>query len=74
MTLGSDEILTALRVFGLGFPGAHGKSPWPDHDDLAIKDRIFAYLPKAGSAFSLGFKLPYTGAAVLDLPFAAPTA
>ena len=44
----SDEILTELRAFGLGLPGAHSKSPWPDHDDLAVNDKTFAYLPKAG--------------------------
>jgi predicted DNA-binding protein (MmcQ/YjbR family) len=74
LTHSNNDILASLRRFGLSLPGAHGKSPWPDHDDLAVNDKTFAYLPKAGGPFSLGVKLPYTGSAVLDLPFAAPTA
>jgi predicted DNA-binding protein (MmcQ/YjbR family) len=69
----ADAILAALKAFGLGLPGAHSKSPWPDHDDLAVNDKTFAYLPKEGGAFTLSVKLPYTGAAVLDLPYASPT-
>ena len=69
----SDEILKQLRAWGLTLPGAHSKAPWPDHDDLAVKDKTFAYLPKAGQPFSLSVKLPYTGAAALDLPYATPT-
>ena len=69
----SDSILKELRAWGLTLPGAHSKAPWPEHDDLAVKDKTFAYLPVAGAPFSLSVKLPYTGAAVLDLPYAAPT-
>jgi hypothetical protein len=32
----SDRILRALRAFGLAYPGAHTKSPWPGHLDLAV--------------------------------------
>jgi len=73
MSEASDGILTALRAFGLGLPGAHSKSPWPDHDDLAVNDKTFAYLPFAGGAFTLSCKLPYTGFEALRLPFAEPT-
>ena len=65
----SDAILTALRAFGLGLPGAHSKSPWPEHDDLAVNDKTFAYLPKAGGAFTLSCKLPYTGYEALEAAF-----
>ena len=68
-----DSILAELRAFGLTYPGAHSKSPWPDHDDLAVNDKTFAYLPKAGGDFSLSVKLPYTGEVALDLPYAGPT-
>src|SRR5262245_36838573 len=37
-----------LRAFGLGFPGAHTKSPWPGHDDLAVNDKTFVYLSAEG--------------------------
>jgi predicted DNA-binding protein (MmcQ/YjbR family) len=69
----ADEIAKALRTFGLAFPGAHSKSPWPGHDDLAVNDKTFAYLPADGEPFSLSVKLPYTGEVALDLPFAKPT-
>ena len=68
------ELLEELRAFGLSLPGAHCKSPWPDHDDLAVKDKTFAYLPAKDQPFSLSCKLPYTGYAALQLPFAKPTA
>jgi predicted DNA-binding protein (MmcQ/YjbR family) len=69
----SESIVEELREWGLTLPGAHRKSPWPDHDDLAVKDKTFAYLPKKGSPFSLSCKLPYTGYEALQLPFAEPT-
>jgi predicted DNA-binding protein (MmcQ/YjbR family) len=69
----SIEIVEALRTWGLALPGAHRKSPWPDHDDLAVKDKTFAYLPPAGKPLSLSVKLPYTGHEVLQLSFAEPT-
>ena len=67
------DVLEELRTWGLTLPGAHRKSPWPDHDDLAVNDKTFAYLPKRGEPFSLSCKLPYTGSAALELPYAAPT-
>ena len=66
-------IVDDLRAWGLALPGAHRKSPWPEHDDLAVKDKTFAYLPAAGQPFKLSVKLPYTGSVALDLPFAEPT-
>jgi len=68
------DLLEELRAFGLSFPDAHRKSPWPDHDDLAVNDKTFAYLPGKGKPFSLSCKLPYTGYEALQLPFAKPTA
>jgi predicted DNA-binding protein (MmcQ/YjbR family) len=70
----SDSVLGELRAFGLAYPGAHSKAPWPEHDDLAVNDKTFAYLPVAGQPFSLSVKLPYTGEVALELPFARPTA
>jgi predicted DNA-binding protein (MmcQ/YjbR family) len=68
-----DELLAELRAWGLTLPGAHSKAPWPEHDDLAVNDKTFAYLPVAGQPFSLSCKLPYTGDNALQLPFAQPT-
>ena len=74
MSEATDAILAELRAFGLAYPGAHSKAPWPAHDDLAVNDKTFAYLPVAGQPFSLSVKLPYTGEVALDLPYAKPTA
>jgi predicted DNA-binding protein (MmcQ/YjbR family) len=68
-----DALLRKLRAWGLALPGAHSKSPWPGHDDLAVKDKTFGYLSADGEPFSVSFKLPYTGHEALQLPFAAPT-
>ena len=68
-----EKIVVELRAWGLSLPGAHGRSPWPDHDDLAVKDKTFAYLPPNGKTFTLSVKLPYTGYEALRLPFAQPT-
>ena len=68
-----DALVAELRAWGLTLPGAHSKAPWPEHDDLAVKDKTFAYLPAKGRPFSLSCKLPYTGYEALQLPFAQPT-
>lgn len=73
MTEATDAILSELRAFGLGYPGAHGKSPWPGHDDLAVKDKTFAYLAADGEPFSISCKLRFTSEAALALPYAKPT-
>ena len=66
--------LKTLRAFGLAYPGAHTKSPWPGHLDLAVKDRTFAYLSIEGEPFSTSCKLPHSVASALLLPFTTPTA
>ena len=63
----------ALRAYGLAFPGAHLKSPWPGHKDLAVKDKTFAYLSIEGEPFSISCKLPTSAAFALTLPFSTPT-
>jgi predicted DNA-binding protein (MmcQ/YjbR family) len=74
VTSKSEAIVDELRTWGLTLPGAHRKSPWPDHDDLAVNDKTFAYLPGKGKSFGLSVKLPYTGYEALQFPFAKPTA
>lgn len=73
MSAKTDAIVRELRAFGMAYPGAHSKSPWPGHDDLAVRDKTFAYLPVEGDPFSLSVKLPYTGEVALGLPYARPT-
>lgn len=63
-----------LRAFGLGYPGAHPKSPWPGHEDLAVNDKTFAYLNLDGEPLRLSCKLPASGALALTMPNTQPTA
>jgi hypothetical protein len=56
-----------LRQFGLRYPGAHTKSPWPGHLDLAVNDKTFAYLSHAGEPLSISCKLPRSAEAALSL-------
>lgn len=70
----TDAVLKELREFGLAYPGAHTKSPWPGHLDLAVNDKTFAYLSVEGEPFSISCKLPQSSAVALMLPFASPTA
>jgi predicted DNA-binding protein (MmcQ/YjbR family) len=70
----TDALLEELREFGLRYPGAHTKSPWPGHLDLAVNDKTFAYLSIEGQPFSISCKLPHSNTAALMLPFAKPTA
>jgi predicted DNA-binding protein (MmcQ/YjbR family) len=70
----TDGILEELRAFGLTYPGAHFKSPWPGHMDLAVKDKTFAYLSLEGEPLAISCKLPRSSAMALMLPFCKPTA
>jgi predicted DNA-binding protein (MmcQ/YjbR family) len=69
----TKAVLKELRAFGLRFPGAHLKSPWPGHLDLAVKDKTFAYLSIEGEPFGISCKLPQSNAIALMLPFTEPT-
>jgi hypothetical protein len=68
-----DAIQRTLKKFGMAYPEAHGKSPWPGHDDLAVRNKTFAYLSSEGEPLSISCKLPLTGQMALTLPFASPT-
>ena len=67
-----DRVMAELRAFGAAYPGAHSKSPWPGHDDLAVNNKTFAYLSVEGEPFSMSVKLPFTGEEARSLPFARP--
>ncbi|MBL8750297.1 MAG: MmcQ/YjbR family DNA-binding protein [Planctomycetes bacterium] len=63
-----------LRELGLRrYPGAHLKSPWPGHMDLAVNDKTFAYLSAPGDPPGLSLKLPESHPLALSLPGAQPT-
>ena len=72
-SLPTDAIVRELREFGLRYPGAHTKSPWPGHLDLAVNDKTFAYLSIEGEPFGISCKLPQSSTAALMFPFAQPT-
>jgi len=68
------QAIVHLRELGLRrFPGAHTKSPWPGHLDLAVKDKTFAYLSAPGDPPSVSLKLPESHPLALSLPGAEPT-
>ena len=69
----TDAMLKQLRAFGLAYPGAHPKSPWPGHLDLAVNDKTFAYLSLEGEPLHISCKLPQSSAVALMLPFCKPT-
>lgn len=72
--LPTDKIVKELREWGLAtYPGAHLKSPWPGHMDLAVNDKTFAYLSIEGEPFGISCKLPKTSGVALMLPFCQPT-
>lgn len=66
--------LLELRQLGLSYPETHMKSPWPDHMDLAVRNKTFAYLSTEGEPLSISCKLPESCQTALSLPFASPTA
>jgi len=68
-----DAIVRELRAFGLAYPGAHLKSPWPGHADLAVNDKTFAYLSVEGEPLGISCKLPRSADLALALPFTKPT-
>lgn len=71
----AQKVILHLRERGLArYPGAHGKSPWPGHLDLAVNDKTFAYLSAPGDPPSLSLKLPSSAPLALSLPGAEPTA
>jgi predicted DNA-binding protein (MmcQ/YjbR family) len=72
-TPSADALIKELRAFGLTYPGAYTKSPWPGHMDLAVKDKTFAFLSADGEPFSISCKLPESSLAALSLPHASPT-
>lgn len=70
----ADALIAKLRTFALNYPGAHTRSPWPEHLDACVKDKTFAFLPAPGQPFHVTLKLPFTGPEALEQSGAKPTA
>lgn len=73
MSRSHDTVHAALKKFGLGLPGAHSKSPWPEHDDLAVKGKTFAFVSVAGQPLHISVKLTVSREATLQRADAKPT-
>ncbi len=73
MSKKSDAAANKLRDYGLTYPGAHLKSPWPEHKDLAVNDKTFAYLSVPGKPFAISCKLKESAKEALKLPYTSPT-
>jgi hypothetical protein len=69
----TDDVARALRAAGLALPGAHTKSPWPGHLDLAVKDKTFASLPVDGDPCKVSVKFGASHEVAMLIPGAAPT-
>ena len=69
----ADALVSALRAHGMTYPGAQVKSPWPEHLDLAVKDKTFAFLPAPGHDFHITLKLPFRHETALERAGAEPT-
>ena len=67
------DTLLHLRAFGLRYPGAGTKSPWPGHKDLVVGDKTFAFLSVEGDPLSISCKLDASRKEALLAPFAKPT-
>jgi predicted DNA-binding protein (MmcQ/YjbR family) len=74
MSKNHPKFADRLRAVGLRYPGAHIKSPWPGHEDLAVNDKTFAYLSASGDPFSISCKLPESHDVARTLSCAVPTA
>lgn len=67
------QALRELRAFGLTFPASELRSPWPEHLDLVVRGKTFAFLPADGQPFTISCKLPESAAIALMLPGVEPT-
>ena len=66
-------VLKTLKTFGLALPDTQPKSPWPGHDDVAVKDKTFAFMSVSSGDLIVSVKLPVTGKEVLKRGDAKPT-
>ena len=68
-----DQVIADLHSFGMAFPEAQIRSPWPGHQDLVVRDKTFTFLSVWDDVFRLSCKLPISGEAALIFPFCSPT-
>ncbi|MFN7146818.1 MAG: MmcQ/YjbR family DNA-binding protein [Myxococcota bacterium] len=69
------EIAAAMRDHALALPGATEDFPWGERV-VKVNKKVFVFLGKAeeeGGSFGFSVKLPESGEAALELPYASPT-
>ncbi len=70
------ETTAALRDFALSLPGAVEEFPWGERV-VKVNKKVFVFLGMAAGdgpgALGLSVKLPESGEAALELPYAKPT-
>jgi predicted DNA-binding protein (MmcQ/YjbR family) len=69
----APAVLKKLKAFGLSLPATEPKSPWPGHDDVAVKNKTFAFMSVSSGDLVVSVKLPVTGKEVLKRGDAKPT-
>jgi predicted DNA-binding protein (MmcQ/YjbR family) len=70
-----DPLATAslsLRDYGLTYPQSVEESPWGERA-IKVKGKVFVFLSLHKGKFYVTVKLPVSGFAALQLPFAEPT-
>jgi hypothetical protein len=68
-----DAARQALRNFGLTYPEAGLKRPWPEHLDLVVRGKTFAFMNVEGMPLKISCKLPRSRSEATAHPFASPT-
>jgi hypothetical protein len=68
-----DAARQALRAFGLTYPDAVLKRPWPEHLDLVVRKKTFAFMNVDGLPLKISCKLPRSRSNALEATFASPT-
>lgn len=62
-----------LRAFFLAYPGTALASPWPEHLDLTVDGKTFAFLPAPGQPFSMNVKLSFSAEEAREFDWVTPT-
>jgi predicted DNA-binding protein (MmcQ/YjbR family) len=63
----------SLVAFALALPEATEDHPWGE-TVAKVKGKVFVFFGRGGPDFGIAVKLPESGAALLSMPFASPTA
>lgn len=62
----------SLRKHALAYPESYEEFPW-EHSAFKVNKKVFLFMALMDGVLSLSMKLPLSGQAALNLPFASPT-